>query len=73
VVHLSEQEREQFAQWFEQLEEEVWDRQMERDFAPGGRGAPLVQSVDMAIDRAMDAGSTAGSLEDGLCARRTQR
>ena len=73
VVHFSEKERQQFAQWFEQLEEDAWDRQIAEDFAPGGRGAPLVQSVDLAIDRAIAAGSAASSLEAGLRARRKQR
>ena len=33
VVHLSEAEREQFAHWFEELAEEAWDKEIERDFS----------------------------------------
>jgi len=46
VVHLSEAEREQFGRWFEELAEEEWDKEIERDFAPGGRGAHLLAEVD---------------------------
>jgi hypothetical protein len=32
-----------------ELEEEAWDRQMEQDFAPGGRGAHLLEEVNADI------------------------
>jgi len=53
IVHLSDQERKQLADWFEELEEEAWDRQMEQDFAHGGRGAYLLEEVraDIAAGR----------------------
>jgi hypothetical protein len=53
IVHLSEPERQQLADWFEELEEEAWDRQMERDFAPGGRGVHFREEVkaDIAAGR----------------------
>ena len=53
IVHLSEQERKQLADWFEEIEEEAWDREMEKDFAPGGRGAHLLEEVkaDIAAGR----------------------
>jgi len=50
IAHLSQQERKQLADWFEELEEEAWDRQMEQDFAPGGRGAHLLEKIDRQID-----------------------
>lgn len=54
IVHLSEPERKQLADWLEELEEDAWDRQMERDFSPGGRGAHLLEEVkaDIAAGRA---------------------
>ena len=67
IAHLSEQERKQLADWFEELEEENWDRQMEQDFAPGGRGAHLLEK----IDRQIDAG-TFTSLEEGMRRRHEQ-
>ena len=72
VVHLSESEREQFAHWFEELAEEAWDKQIERDFSPGGRGAHVVEKIDREIDRAIDSGNVT-SLEEGLRVRREQR
>jgi hypothetical protein len=53
IVHLSERERKQLADWFEDLEEDAWDRQMEQDFAPGGRGAHFAGEVkaDIAAGR----------------------
>ena len=72
VVHLSEAEREHFAHWFEELAEEAWDKQIERDFSPGGRGAHVVEKIDREIDRAIDSGNVT-SLEEGLRVRREQR
>ncbi|MGD1095965.1 MAG: hypothetical protein ABSB35_28730 [Bryobacteraceae bacterium] len=66
IVHLSESERKQLADWLEELQEVAWDQQMERDFATGGRGAHLLE----AIDRQIDAGNFT-SLEKGLRASRT--
>ena len=72
VVHLSEAEREQFAHWFEELAEEAWDKQIERDFGPGGRGVHLVEKIDREIDHSIASGNVP-ALEDGLRARREQR
>jgi hypothetical protein len=46
IAHLSDEERKQLADWFDDLEEEAWDRQMEQDFAPGGSGAHLLEKID---------------------------
>jgi hypothetical protein len=61
IVHLSESDRKQLAEWLEELEEEEWDRQMEKDFSPGGRGAHLLEEVDREIQ---SGGYT--SLEEGV-------
>ena len=42
IKDLPEAERRRLADWFETLEEQAWDEQIERDFSPGGRGAPLL-------------------------------
>jgi hypothetical protein len=68
IVHLSGTERQQLAEWFDQIQEDEWDRQMEKDFAPGGRGAHLLEEVE----REIEAGNTT-SLEEGLRRRREQR
>jgi hypothetical protein len=68
IVHLSEGERQQLAEWFDQIQEDEWDRQMEKDSAPSGRGAHLLEEVD----REIEAGNFT-PLEDGLRQRRAQR
>ena len=68
IAHLSPEERKQLADWFEELEEEAWDRQMARDFAPRGRGAHLLEKVD----RQIDAGNFT-LLEEGLRRRNEQQ
>jgi hypothetical protein len=50
IVHLSEPERKQLADWLEELEEEAWDRQIEHDFSPGGRGVHLLEEVKADIN-----------------------
>jgi hypothetical protein len=49
IVHLSESERKQLANWFEELEEEAWDQEIERDFSPGGRGMSLLAELEREI------------------------
>lgn len=65
-------EAKQFAHWLEELAEEAWDKEIERDFAPGGRGAHLVEKIDRDIDRAIASGNLT-SLEEGLRVRREHR
>jgi hypothetical protein len=69
IGHLSEQERKELLDWLEELDEEAWDREMARDFAPGGRAAHLVERVDREIDHNICSDSLS-SLEEGLRARR---
>ena len=49
IVHLSGPERLQLAEWFDELKGDVWDRQIEEDFSPGGRGYPLLEEVEADI------------------------
>ncbi len=49
IVHLSELERNRLVEWFDELKEVEWDRQTEKDFAPGGRGVHLLAEVDAEI------------------------
>ena len=49
IVHLSEPERRNLADWFDELEEDAWDRQMEQDSSPGGRGVHLLREVQAEI------------------------
>ena len=65
IEELSDAEREQLTQWLDELQEQAWDRQMEQDFHPGGRGAHTLER----IDREIDAGNFT-SLEEGFRLRR---
>jgi predicted alpha/beta hydrolase family esterase len=49
IGQLTEPERPELADWFEQLEEDAWDAEMERDFSAGGRGQHLVEKVNQEI------------------------
>jgi len=49
IVQLSDIERRALAEWLGELEEDAWDRQMEQDFSPGGRGAKLIAEAEADI------------------------
>ena len=51
ITNLSDQERAELAEWLLGLDREAWDRQIEADFSPGGKGIKLLEEVDSAIDR----------------------
>jgi hypothetical protein len=51
IGQLTEPERRELADWFEQLEEDAWDAEMEQDFSAGGRGRHLVGKVNQEIDQ----------------------
>ena len=61
IQELPESDRQDLANWFEELEEQAWDAEMERDFSPGGRGYNLVKRINSNIDQ-----GRFGPLEDGL-------
>ncbi len=49
IAHLPEQERKQLADWIEEMEEQAWDHgRWSKDFAPGGRGAHLLEKMSIA-------------------------
>ena len=45
VVLLSSPERHELAEWLDGIENDDWDRQMEKDFSPGGRGEHLLDKI----------------------------
>ena len=65
IQHLPAEERRELADWFEQMEEAAWDAEIERDFAPGGRGEALEKRIRCEI-----AEGKARPLEEGLAKRR---
>lgn len=50
IQMLSLSERAEFAKWFNGSQDDAWDKQIARDFAPGGRHASLESKVDKAIE-----------------------
>ena len=46
-----------------ELQDDAWDRQMEEDFAPGGRGAHLLEKVNREIDAGLSISLTEGFRE----------
>jgi hypothetical protein len=67
IAELTEPERRKLADWFDELEEEAWDAEMERDFSPGGRGQGVVERVNQEIDR-----REFSPLEEGFRSRQKQ-
>ena len=53
IVGLPEEERHSLAAWINELDYDDWDREMIKDFSPGGRGAHLVEEAraDVAAGR----------------------
>jgi len=68
ISALPEEDRHSLASWLNELDYDDWDRQMVRDFSPGGRGAALVERVK----REIAAGGSA-PLETGLAQSRARR
>lgn len=66
IQRLPEQERRALAGWIEEMEEAAWDAEIERDFAPGGRG----EAVEQRIRREIAEGK-ARPIEEGLARRRS--
>ena len=61
IQELSEPDRQDLANWFDELEEQAWDAKMERDFSPGGSGYDLVKHTNDEIDQ-----GKYGPFEEGL-------
>ena len=45
INELPEEERHSLAAWLNGLDYDDWDKEMARDFSPGGRGSHLVERV----------------------------
>jgi len=67
IEQLTEPERRELAEWFEELEEQAWDAEMERDFSPGGRGHHLAEKINQEIGRGKFT-----PLEEGFRSRKEQ-
>ena len=68
IAELPDNERHSIAAWLNELEYDDWDRQMAKDFSPGGRGYHLVEQVKRDI-----AAGKARPIEEGFADRRKSR
>lgn len=49
IAALQEDERHSLAVWLNELDHDEWDKQMVKDFSPGGRGMFLIDEVKVDI------------------------
>ncbi len=49
ITQLSEDERHSLAAWLHEMEYDEWDKQMSKDFSPGGRGERVVEKIKRGI------------------------
>jgi len=68
ITQLPEDERHSLTAWLNELDYDEWDREMVKDFSPGGRGHHLVEKVKKGI-----AEGNAPPMEEGFAARRKSR
>ena len=61
LTALPMEERQSIAVWLSELDYDDWDRQMARDFSPGGKGMAWLERV-----RQENAGSEKLSFAEGL-------
>jgi hypothetical protein len=51
IQGLSDEEKTALIDWLADVERELWDSQIARDFSPGGAGMDLLKEVDAEIER----------------------
>lgn len=68
IAELPENERHSLAAWLMELELDEWDKQMVKDFSPGGRGAELAGRVKHDI-----AAGKAPPLAEGMAEAKARR
>ena len=49
IAALPVEERHSLVSWLNELEYDSWDKQMVKDFSPGGRGMTLIEKVKLEI------------------------
>jgi len=64
IAGLPEEERHSLAAWLNDLEYDAWDREMVKDFTPGGRGMAWAEQVKRHI-----AEGKARPMEEGFAKR----
>ena len=68
IAELPENERHSLAAWLMELEFDEWDKQMVKDFSPGGRGMELAERIKRDI-----AAGRARPFEEGRAQAKTSR
>ena len=68
IENLPEDERRKLADWFEAMEDAVWDEEITRDFSNGGRGGAFLQKLQKEATE-----GKARPLAEGLAKRRKHR
>jgi hypothetical protein len=68
IAQLPEEERHSLATWLNELAYDDWDKEMVKDFSPGGRGHHLVEK----LKREIAEGKTR-PMDEGFAARRKSR
>jgi hypothetical protein len=68
IAALPEQDKLSLAAWLNLQTMDDWDRQMQKDFSPGGRGAKFLEQVQREIDE-----SSSQPIEQGFAKRRRRR
>ena len=67
IAALPLEERHALASWLNELEYDAWDKEMVKDFSPGGRGMALVERMKREI---ADGNTT--PLQEGRAAAESQ-
>jgi hypothetical protein len=49
ILKLPKEERHSLVAWISELDYDAWNKEMARDFSPGGRGVHLVEKVKREI------------------------
>ena len=68
ITELPEDERHSLVTWLNELDYDEWDKEMVKDFSPGGCGYHLVERVKREV-----ATGKARPMEEGFEARRKSR
>jgi hypothetical protein len=68
ISELPGEARRSLATWLNELDHDDWDKEMARDFSPGGRGYHLLETVKSQLAR-----GEARPLEEGLAERDISR
>ena len=70
IAKLTDEDRASLASWLNVETMDDWDREMQRDLSPGGKGMKFVQDVKRDVAEGLAEG-TIRPIEEGFARRRT--